>query len=148
MCTSLLNIAHIWPSLKKGLIAGKYMCSLNNMYLKFSIRYYNSVTFIKLSINFYISGKSYARLHKSYEISNLEIMVKIWRTISPKFSIEDGTNIIQCSYHLHYYLFLYVYSDVEVVCGESNCRKGSKTTSYDQWRSSRSDARKSFRCSA
>ena len=23
---------------KKGLIAGKYMCSLNNMYLKFSIR--------------------------------------------------------------------------------------------------------------
>jgi len=44
---------------KKGLIAGKYMCSLNNMCLKFSIRYYDSVTFIKLSINFYISDKSF-----------------------------------------------------------------------------------------
>ena len=51
--------AYVTQSDKKGLIAGKYMCSLNNMYLKFSIRYYNSVTFIKLSINFYISGKDF-----------------------------------------------------------------------------------------
>ena len=51
--------AYVTQSDKKGLIAGKYMCSLNNMYLMFSIRYYNSVTFIKLSINFYISGKDF-----------------------------------------------------------------------------------------
>jgi len=44
---------------KKGLIARKYMCSLNNMYLKFSIRYYYSVTFIKPSIKFYIGVKSF-----------------------------------------------------------------------------------------
>jgi len=47
------------PVWQKGLIAGKYMCSLNNMNLMFSIRYYNSVTFIKLSINFHVSGKSF-----------------------------------------------------------------------------------------
>jgi len=73
-------ITYVTQSDKKGLIAGKYMSSLNNMYLKFSIRYYNSVTFIKLSINFYISGKvlnSYHVCTKSYKISNLEIMVKI-----------------------------------------------------------------------
>jgi len=50
---------YVTQSDKKGLIAGKYICSLNNMFLKFSIRYYNSVTFIKLSINFYISGKKF-----------------------------------------------------------------------------------------
>jgi len=50
---------YVTQSDKKELIARKYMCSLNNMYLKFSIKYYNSVTFIKLSINFYISGKSF-----------------------------------------------------------------------------------------
>jgi len=54
-----VNAQYVTQSDKKGLIAGKYMYSLNNMYLKFSIRYYNSVTFIKLSINFYISGKSF-----------------------------------------------------------------------------------------
>ena len=53
------NSIYVTQSDKKGLIAGKYMCSLNDMYLKFSIRYYNSVTFIKLSINFYISGKDF-----------------------------------------------------------------------------------------
>ena len=47
---------NVTQSDKKG---GKYMCSLNNIYLKFSIRYYNSITFIKLSINFYISGKDF-----------------------------------------------------------------------------------------
>ena len=50
---------YVTQSDKKGLIAGKYMCSLNNIYLKLSIRYYNSVTFIKLSINFYISGNDF-----------------------------------------------------------------------------------------
>ena len=50
---------YVTQSDKKGLIARKYMCSLNNIYLKFSIRYYNSVTFIKLSINFYVSGKDF-----------------------------------------------------------------------------------------
>jgi len=53
------NINFVTQSDKEGLLAGKYMYSLNNMYLNFSIRYYNSVTFIKLSINFYIGGKSF-----------------------------------------------------------------------------------------
>jgi len=43
--------SYVTQSDEKGLIAGKYTCSLNNMYLKFSIRYYNSVTFIKLSVH-------------------------------------------------------------------------------------------------
>jgi len=47
------------PVWQKGTYSRKYMCSLNNMYLKFSITYYNSVTFIKLSINFYVSGKNF-----------------------------------------------------------------------------------------
>jgi len=62
-----LLFVYVAQSDKKGLIAGKYMCSLNYVYLKFSIRYYGSVTFIKLSINFYISGKSFkllSYLHK------------------------------------------------------------------------------------
>jgi len=54
-----IEIEYVIQSDKKGLIARKYMHSLNSMFLKFSIRYYNSVTFIKLSINFYMSGKSF-----------------------------------------------------------------------------------------
>ena len=33
-----LNKKFVTQSDKKGLIAGKFMCSLDNMYLKFSIR--------------------------------------------------------------------------------------------------------------
>jgi len=56
---SNIQIIYVTQSDKKGLIVGKCICSLNNMYRKFSIRYCNSVTFIKLSINFYVSGKSF-----------------------------------------------------------------------------------------
>ena len=49
MITAMNNSSRSTQSDKKGLIAGKYMCLRNNMYLKFSIRYYNSVTFIKLN---------------------------------------------------------------------------------------------------
>jgi len=42
---------------KKGLMTRKYMCSLNNVYLHFCVCYSNSVSFNKISINFYISLK-------------------------------------------------------------------------------------------
>jgi len=63
---------------KKGLIAGKYMCSLNNMCLKFSISYYNSVIFIKLSINFYISGKSFKIVIMSAQNAIKFQTLKLW----------------------------------------------------------------------
>jgi len=76
---------------KKGLIAGKYMCSLNNMYLHFFVSYNNSVKCSKISINFYISDEifkwlSYHVYTKSYRVSSFEIMVKNWWAISPFLS--------------------------------------------------------------
>jgi len=97
----LHNLIYVTQSDKKGLIAGKYICSLNNMYLKFSIRYYNSVTFSKLSINFYISGKSLNSYHvctKSYKISNFEIIVKILTSYKSLF-VRPGHNFnLACNF--------------------------------------------------
>ena len=42
---------------KIGLIAGKYMFLLNNVYLYLCVSYNNSVSFSKISINLYISDE-------------------------------------------------------------------------------------------
>jgi len=51
--------AYVTRSDKKGLIARKYMCSLNIMYLNCSVSYCNSVNFNKTSMNFCISGEGF-----------------------------------------------------------------------------------------
>jgi len=46
----------IWSD-KIGLIAGKYIFLFNNVYLHFCVCYNNSVSFSKISINFYTSDE-------------------------------------------------------------------------------------------
>jgi len=88
---------NVTRSNKSGLIAGKYMFLLTNVYLYFCVSYNNSVSFSKISINFYISDENLrsCQLHTlSYKISNFEIMVKIWRAISPILS-DQVTELLQ-----------------------------------------------------
>jgi len=48
---------YVTRSDKIGLIAGKYMSSLNNVYFYFCISYNDFVSFIKISIHFCISDE-------------------------------------------------------------------------------------------
>jgi len=57
MALPLRIIIYVTRSDKTGLIVGKYMCSLNNVYFCFCISYNDSVSFIKISIHFCISDK-------------------------------------------------------------------------------------------
>jgi len=50
-------IKNLTRSDKIGLIAGKCMFLLNNVYLYFCVSHNNSVSFSKISINFYISNE-------------------------------------------------------------------------------------------
>ena len=64
---------------KMELITGKYTFLPNNVYLHFYVSYKNSLSFSKISINFYMVMKNLNNYHvhrKSYKISNFEIMVK------------------------------------------------------------------------
>jgi len=83
---TVYSALYVTQSDKKGLIAGKYICLLNIMYLNCSVSYWNSVNFNKISRNVCISGEGFDVYAKSYKISNFEIMVKFWRAISPFLS--------------------------------------------------------------
>ena len=50
---------YVTESDKIGLIAVKYMCLLNNVYLHICVRYNNLVSFSKISIKFYRSGETF-----------------------------------------------------------------------------------------
>ena len=51
-----MHILYVTECDKMGLIAQKYMCLLNNVYLHFCVSYNNSVRFSEISIIFYISN--------------------------------------------------------------------------------------------
>jgi len=51
------NTSIVTQSDKIGLIAGKYVILLNDVYLYFCVSYNNSVSFSKISMDFYISDE-------------------------------------------------------------------------------------------
>ena len=53
---------YVTRSDKKGLIAGKYLCLLNNPFLYSRVTYNNSVCFTKISVNVYVSYEKFKYL--------------------------------------------------------------------------------------
>ena len=71
--TDIFKILIVIESDKMVLIAGKYTCLPNNVHLHFCVSYNNSVSFSKISINFYMAMNNLNNYHvhsKNYKISN------------------------------------------------------------------------------